>query len=196
MDIVKQKKNLFIGIKTTVRITAVTMISCCLLYPLAIFGLGRALVPYSADGSLVRNDRGEVVGSELIAQGFSRPGYFRARPSAVDYNAAGAGGSNWSPANPELRERVTDRLIRLEAVPGRPVPADLITASGSGLDPHITLAAAMYQAERVASARDLSLKAVTDLLIKHVRRPGGIFTSEPLVNVLIVNMALDRMQHE
>jgi K+-transporting ATPase ATPase C chain len=178
---------------TSIRIVFVTMVICCLFYPLVILGLGQKLTPYSADGSLVRNGQGEIVGSELLAQGFSRPEYFWPRPSAVEYNAAAAGGSNLSPTNPELHERTKALLARFEASSDNPIPADLVTASGSGLDPNITLAAAEYQAERVASARGLSVETVNELLRKYAHRPGGTLTPQPLVNVLLVNMELDRL---
>ncbi len=177
---------------TSVRIVLATMVICCLLYPLVIWGLGQTLTPNSANGSLVRNDRGEIVGSALIAQKFDRPEYFWPRPSAVDYNAAAAGGSNRSPTHPELRERAMTLAARFHATAADPIPADLVTASGSGLDPNITLAAAKYQAARVAAARGRSVETVTELLDQYARRPGGALSSQPLVNVLLVNMALDR----
>ena len=105
MDNAIEKTGFISQTGTSIRIVFVTMVVCCLFYPLVILGLGQTLAPYSANGSLVRNDQGEIVGSELIAQGFSRPEYFWPRPSAVDYNAAAAGGSNLSPTNPELRDR-------------------------------------------------------------------------------------------
>lgn len=178
---------------TSIRVAFVTMVICCLLYPLVILGLGQTLTPYSANGSLVRNGQGKIVGSELLAQGFSRPEYFWPRPSAVDYNAAAAGGSNLSPTNPELRDRAKALAARFGASAGDPIPADLVTASGSGLDPNITLAAAMYQAGRVAAARGLTVDTVTELLTKYATRPGGLLTPQPLVNVLLVNMALERL---
>ncbi len=176
-----------------VRIALVTMTACCLLYPLVILGLGQTLTPYTANGSLVRNDQNEIVGSELLAQGFSRPEYFWPRPSAVDYNAGAAGGSNLSPTNPALRARAKAQMSRFGMAAGDPIPADLVTASGSGLDPQITLAAAKYQAARVAAARRLSFTTIIELLEKFAKRPGGALTPEPVVNVLLVNMELDRM---
>ena len=175
------------------RIVLTTMLVCCILYTLTILGIGQILVPYTANGSLLRNAQGEIIGSEAIAQAFTRPEYFWPRPSAVDYNAAAAGGSNWSPTNPALRERAVKILDRMKAEEGNPLPADLVTASGSGLDPDITLAAAMFQAKRVASARGLPVAAVIKILNKHAKRPGGVLTPEPLVNVLFVNMTLDKL---
>lgn len=184
--------HVFEEIGTCGRIVCVTMAVCCVLYGLAVLSLGQVVSPDRADGSLIRNEQAEVVGSALIAQGFARPEYFWPRPSAVDYNASAAGGSNLSPANPELRQRVEDLLTRLGETPERPLPADWVSASGSGLDPHIRLAAAEYQAQRVAEARGLPTATVMRLLEKNAKRPGGILTAEPLVNVLLVNMALDR----
>jgi K+-transporting ATPase ATPase C chain len=178
---------------TSIRIVLVTMVICCLLYPLVILGLGQTLTPNSANGSLVSNGRGEIVGSKLLAQNFDRPEYFWPRPSAVDYNAAAAGGSNLSPTNPELRERAKALVARFKASADDPIPADLVTASGSGLDPNITLAAAKCQAERVAAARGLSIETIMELLDKNARRTGGALTARPRVNVLLVNMALDRL---
>lgn len=177
----------------SIRIVFVTMLICCLLYPLVILGLGQTLTPNSASGSLVSNGLGEIVGSKLLAQKFDRPEYLWPRPSAVDYNGDAAGGSNLSPTNPELRERTKALMTRFGASADYPIPADLVTASGSGLDPDITLAAAKYQVERVASARGLTVDSVTKLLMKYATRPGGVLTPQSLVNVLLVNMELDKL---
>lgn len=185
--------RLFQQLMTAGRVIGVTLAVCCLLYGLAILLLAQCLFPRSANGSLVRDAQGVIVGSELLAQGFSRPENFWPRPSAVDYNAAAAGGSNWSPANPELRDRGQAIVKKMGAGTGRVLPADLATASGSGLDPHITLTAARFQAERVATARGLSLEKVTDFLKQKALRPGGALTPEPVVNVLLLNVALDRL---
>ncbi|MCK9293970.1 MAG: potassium-transporting ATPase subunit KdpC [Desulfobulbaceae bacterium] len=185
--------GLFSQIAASVRIVLVTMTICCLLYPLLILGVGRLVTPRTAGGSLLRNDQGEIIGSEALAQGFTRPEYFWPRPSAVDYNASAAGGSNLSPTSPALRARAEEILAR-SAAGGKPLPADLVTASGSGLDPHITLQAASCQAQRVAAARGLEVGAVMELLAKHAVRPGRVFTPEPLVNVLLLNLDLDRVR--
>ncbi|MGE3166835.1 MAG: K(+)-transporting ATPase subunit C [Planctomycetota bacterium] len=176
---------------TALRIVLATLLVCCVTYPGLVLLAGWTFTPHSASGSLVTNARGQVVGSELIGQGFSKPLYFWSRPSAVDFNALGAGGSNLSPASPELRSRVEGLLGTLGASAPEPVPIDLVTASGSGLDPHITLAAAWYQAGRVARARGLAIEDVRKLIEVHARCPGGLLTPEPLVNVLRLNMALD-----
>jgi len=181
----------FQELRTSVRLVVATMTVCCGLYGLTVLAFGQAVAPKRACGSLVFNERGEPVGSELIAQGFARPEYFWPRPSAVDYNASSAGGSNLSPTNPELRSRARGILAKMGADGRQPLPADLATASGSGLDPHITLAAAKYQAGRVAAARGVSVEAVLELLGKNALHPGGVLTPEPVVNVLRVNLALN-----
>lgn len=183
--------NIFHQSMMSVRIVLATMIICCVLYTLVILGVGQIIVAYTANGSLIQNKQGETIGSEALAQGFSRPEYFWPRPSAAEYNAAATGGSNLSPANPKLRERAETILARMAVKGTTPIAADLVTASGSGMDPHITLKGARYQVERVASARGISSENVTDLLERHAKRTGGALTPEPLVNVLLVNMALD-----
>jgi potassium-transporting ATPase KdpC subunit len=180
-------------IMTSGRIVFATMTICCLLYGLVVMVFGRSVTPNNADGALVRDEHGEIVGSGLIAQGFTRPEYFWPRPSPVDYNAAAAGGSNLSPTNPKLRTRAEAMISKLGGTTENPVPAELVTGSGSGLDPHITLAAAKYQAARVASARGVPKTTVMALLEIYAKRPGWALTPDPLVNVLLVNMALDRI---
>lgn len=175
---------------TSLRIIIFSILICCVAYPTLILMIGSTLTPHSASGSLVRAPDGRVLGSEGIAQDFSKPEYFWTRPSAVDFNASGAGGSNLSPASAALRARVEGRLKTLAASPPNPAPTDLVTASGSGLDPDITLEAARYQADRVAKARGLRREEVDELIDSHARRPGGVLTSEPVVNVLALNLAL------
>lgn len=170
---------------TALRAAVLTIIVCGLLYPAFIWAIGQAITPHAANGSLLRTTQGEIIGSTLIAQGFSKPEYFWPRPSAVDYNAAGSGGSNLSPSNPELRSKVEAQLARFGADSSHPLPLDLALASGSGLDPHITLAAAEYQAERVAKARNMPLGMMLALL-KEKQRKG-------LINVLPLNLALDAL---
>ena len=159
--------------------------------PLLILAVGQALTPFTANGSLLQGDDGRIVGSAALAQGFARPEYFWPRPSAVEYNASAAGGSNLSPASPALRARAEAMLGRLGGNDAAPVPADLVTASGSGLDPHISPAAAEYQVARVARSRGMQPERVRSLVQAHTeQRTLGLF-GEPRVNVLALNLSLD-----
>ncbi len=167
-----------------------------LLYPAAVTGIAQVLFPAPANGSLIR-EGGRVVGSELIGQPFISPRYFWSRPSATaehPYNGGSSGGSNWGPTNPNLREAVEERVAALRAADPdnrEPIPADLVTASGSGLDPHISPAAAYYQASRVAHVRNIPVEQVRRLIEENTEgRDLGIF-GEPRVNVLNLNLALD-----
>jgi K+-transporting ATPase ATPase C chain len=166
------------------------------LYPLAVTGLAQLLFPHEANGSVLVVD-GKPVGSALIGQPFTSPGNFWGRPSATatrPYNSQVSGGSNLGPTNPALKEAVGERIAVLKAAaPGSdtPVPIDLVTASGSGLDPEISLAAAYYQAARVASARELPPERVKALIEEHAKRPWLGIVGEPRVNVLQLNLALD-----
>jgi K+-transporting ATPase ATPase C chain len=167
-----------------------------LAYPLVVTGLARMAFPEAAAGSLIVRD-GRAVGSRLIGQHFADPQYFWGRPSAtapMPYNAAASGGSNQGPLNPALAEAVERRIAALRAADpdnARPIPADLVTASASGLDPHISPAAAAYQAGRVARSRGLDPAVVGLLIAQYTEgRQWGIF-GEPRVNVLALNLALD-----
>lgn len=174
------------------RVAAATMALFVGGYTALILGFAQVVTPATANGSLVTNGDGKIVGSRLIAQAFTSPQYFWPRPSAVDYDAAGAGGSNLSPANPELTERAA-ALIAAHggATEERPIPADLVTASGAGLDPHISLEGALFQVARVARARGVEPSAVTTLVRNMAYAPGAFFTDGRIVNVLELNLALD-----
>lgn len=169
-----------------------------LLYPLAVTGLAQLAFPHQADGSLIRRD-GKPVGSTLIGQSFTDPRYFWGRPSATTpqpYDGMASGGSNLGPSNPALTDVVEARITALRAVdPGNhmPVPVDLVTASGSGLDPDISPAAALYQVNRVARVRGLPPAAVRALVTSHTQGRQFLVLGEPRVNVLRLNLALDRL---
>lgn len=166
-------------------------------YPLAVTGVAKVVFPEQAGGSLIVKD-GKPVGSALIGQNFADPRYFWGRPSATSpqpYNATASGGSNQGPLNPALTDAVKARVDALKAAdPGntQPIPADLVAASGSGLDPHISPAAAEYQVVRVAKARGMASEKLTTLIEQHTEgRQWGLF-GDPRVNVLALNQALDQ----
>jgi K+-transporting ATPase ATPase C chain len=168
-------------------------------YPLVVTGVAQTLFPAQASGSLILRD-GKPVGSALIGQNFTEPGHFWGRPSATSpmpYNAAASGGSNQGPLNPALVDAVKSRIDALRAAdPGNtaPLPVDLVTASASGLDPHISPAAANYQVARVAQARDLSVEKVHHLLELQTERPLLGLLGERRVNVLQLNLALEALR--
>ncbi len=180
------------------RMTLVTLVLTGLAYPLAMTGVAQALFHGKASGSFVADESGKVVGSELLAQAFTKPGYFQPRPSAAGekgYDPLASGGSNLGPTSKKLREGAAAALERLRAenpeATGAP-PVELVTASGSGLDPHLSPAAAVWQAPRVARARGVSLERVRAILETYTEgRDLGVL-GEPRVNVLALDLALDR----
>lgn len=185
---------MFKELKQGILFTVVTMILFGGVYHVVLWGIGRVAFPVQTEGSLIRRPDGTIVGSRLIAQAFSKPEYFRPRPSAVDYNAASTGGSNLATSNPDQIKAVRDRLdavTKEEGVPSDQVPSEMVTASGGGMDPHIPPAAAELQAPRVAAARRVPIERVRDLIHAHTEPPTFGFLGRTRVNVLELNLALD-----
>ena len=190
-------------LRTQLRISVITLVLMMLLtglaYPIAITGIAQLVFNHQANGSLIEQD-GELLGSELIGQPFDDPKYFWGRPSATlpfPYNAAASSGSNLGPTNPILESTVKARVAALRAVdPGNntPIPVDLVTASASGLDPHISISAANYQISRVALERGLSETQVIQLVQQYTHNRQLGFLGEPRVNILELNLALDRIK--
>jgi potassium-transporting ATPase KdpC subunit len=187
------RKDIVIALRTTL----VTLVLTGLAYPLVLTGVSQVLFPGRANGSLVRDEHGAVVGSELIGQVFATPPYLQGRPSAAGngYDATASSGSNLGPTSQKLRDRVAADVTRLQKEnpeAALPVPADLVTTSASGLDPELSPAAALWQAPRIARARQLDVERVRAVIESRVQgRDLGVF-GEPRVNVLAVNLALDR----
>jgi potassium-transporting ATPase KdpC subunit len=181
-------------VRRAVSFTLVTMLSFGGAYHVAVWALGQVAFPAQVEGSLIRRDDGTVLGSRLIAQAFAGPQYFHSRPSAVDYNAASTGGSNFGPANPDHLTAVQERLAAItaqESVPASQVPSEMVTASGGGLDPHIPPSAAELQVRRVALARGVSIERIRALIDTHTESPTFGFLGQARINVLELNLALD-----
>jgi K+-transporting ATPase ATPase C chain len=184
------KKNLI----TSVLMTIATTVLLGIVYPLVVTGISQLLFPKKANGQFIEAN-GKIVGSRIIGQAFSSPGYFHSRPSAAGngYDATASNGSQWGPTNQKLVDRVKGDVAAAQAEnPGTPIPIDLVTASGSGLDPEISPAAAAFQIPRVAKARGISATQIRDLLARHTESRQLGFLGEPRVNVLELNLDLDQ----
>lgn len=179
----------------SIRLVVATMLICVVGYSAIILGVAQA-VPDTAQGSLIAAPDGKVIGSRLIAQNFAQPKYFWPRPSAAGkegYDATAAAGSNKSPTSDDLQARAQALIVRYGATAAKPLPADLAAASGGGLDPHISVQAALYQADRVAKARNFQPAQVEALIGQRAFAPGGFLTPDRVVNVLELNLELDRL---
>ena len=188
------EKNMVRELRTGILFTLVSMALLGGVYHGIVWAIGQVAFSEQAEGSLIRDAKRGVVGSRLIAQPFSRPEYFHPRPSAVNYDAAATGGANYGPSNPNhltaVREQLS-HLIAINHVPASQVPSDMVTASGAGLDPHISPDGADMQVARIATAREVSPARVRDLVQSHIERPTSGFLGRPRVNVLELNVALD-----
>jgi len=180
-----------------VRVTLVTLVLTGLVYPLVSTGLAQVLFPKQAGGSLITDSKGKVVGSELIAQAFAKPAYFQPRPSAAGdkgYDATASGGSNLGTTSQRLRDRVQADVARLQKEnpdAEGPVPVELVSTSASGLDPHVSPEAALWQVPRVAKSRGVSTDQVRQVVESHLEGRELYLLGEPRVNVLLLNLAID-----
>lgn len=182
------KKNLLISIWMTIA----TTILLGIVYPLVVTGLAQIIFPSKANGQLIEAN-GKIIGSRIIGQAFTGPGYFHSRPSAVSYDPTNSNGSQWGPTNQKLIDRVKGDVSRVQAEnPGALVPVDMVTASASGLDPEITPANAEFQVQRVAAERKASEADIRRLVTEHTEGRTWGLLGEPRVNVLELNLALDK----
>ena len=178
-------------LKNALAACVVTFLACVIIYPAMVWATAQLALPGQAEGSLIRSRDREVVGSLLIAQPFVSERYFRPRPSAADYKADAASGSNLAPTNPDYRAKLVDRAKAAGATAENPIPVDLVAASGSGLDPQISVEGAMFQVERVAKARGISAEKVRALVVENTDTSGQWIGAASRVNVLVLNRALD-----
>jgi K+-transporting ATPase ATPase C chain len=188
-----QTSSLVANLRVAVLITLATTVIFGLLYPLAVTGIAQIFFPHQANGSLIEKN-GQIVGSELIGQTFAGPGYFHSRPSnaGAGYDAANSSGSNLAPTNHQLIDRIKSDSAKLHAEnPNAPIPIDLLTSSGSGLDPEISPAAAEFQVARIAKDRNISETEVRHLVAKHTLARQFGFLGEPRVRALELNLDLD-----
>jgi len=190
-------KKFLAQLRSALLATLMLAVVCCGLYPLVVFGIGQALFHDKANGSLIRDSNGTIRGSRLLGQQFTGDKYFHSRPSSAGngYDAANSGGSNLGPTSQKLRDSIAQNLADYRSQNGlasnAPVPADAVTASASGLDPHISPENAELQVSRVAKARSLGQDAVRDLIRQNTDAPDFGLLGEPGVNVLALNLALD-----
>lgn len=194
-------KTLLVHLRPALVSTLVLAAVCCGAYPILVWGISQAAFPRQANGSLITDASGSVRGSSLLGQGFTAEKYFHPRPSAAGangYDAAASGGSNLGPTSQKLHDQIQTRIAAYRDVNAlvatQPVPADAVTASGSGLDPHISLANAEIQAARVARVRGLDIATIRKLLTDHTDKAGLGFLGDPGVNVLELNLALDALK--
>lgn len=193
-------KSLVSHIRPAIISTLVFAVICCGFYPLAVTVIARAVFAEKANGSLITDKNGTVVGSSLLGQNFSADRYFHPRPSAVGHDAGNSGGSNLGPTSQKLADQIKERVAAYQKTNGmvqnQQVPADAVTASGSGLDPHISPANAALQAARVAKARSLPADKIKELIAANTDKASFGFLGEDGVNVLKLNLALDSLTKE
>ena len=191
-------KKLLVELRSAVLVTLVLAVVCCGLYPLIVFGIAQTCFPHQANGSLIVDAAGVVCGSKLLGQGFTSDKYFHPRTSAAGsgYDGVNSGGSNLGPTSQKLHDSISQNINDYRAQNGMaanaPVPADAVTSSASGLDPHITLQNAEIQVTRVAKARGMQTAELRQLVKRYTDSPGLGFLGEPGVNVLELNLALDK----
>lgn len=197
-----EKRGIFMAEKQSlvapvVRLTGVLVVLCGLLYPAAVTGVAQGVMEEKADGNLIYNEKKEVVGSELIGQQFQDERYFHGRVSSIEYKAEGSGSNNYAPSNPDLLERTEESIEKWKeenpSVPVTEVPIDLVTNSGSGLDPHITPKAAYAQVDRVSKAANISKEKLESIIAAHTEDAALGIYGEERVNVLKLNMEVNKL---